>query len=70
MKCEARELGIKQFYTFTLAQEFYKSVGFKKANLEKLHTKIWDECTRCPKYFKCDEVCMRCDLEPNLRLIR
>ena len=70
MKREAQKLGIKQLYTFTLAQEFFESVSFKKANLEKLPAKIWDECTRCPKYFVCDEVCMIFNLQPRLRVLK
>ena len=70
MKQEAKKLGIKQLYTFTLTQKFFELVGFKKENFEKLPAKIWDECCRCPKYFDCDEICMRFDLEPKLRVIR
>ena len=65
MKCEAKELGIKQLFTFTLAPKFFESVGFKKENFDKLPAKIWDECSRCPKYFECDEICMRFDLDRN-----
>ena len=70
MKQEAKKLGIKQLYTFTLAKKFFELVGFKKENFEKIPAKIWDECCRSPKYFDCDEICMRCDLEPKLRVIR
>jgi len=35
---------------------FFKKLGFKPKRKEELPSKIWDECSRCPKYFQCDEV--------------
>ncbi len=58
MKKEAVQLGIKRLYTFTLAEEFFKQLGFLLKEKEELPAKLWDDCSRCPKYFKCDEVGM------------
>lgn len=58
MKKEAAGLGVQRLYTFTLAEEFFKQLGFKPKEKEELPAKLWDDCSRCPKYFKCDEVGM------------
>ena len=55
---EAKKLGIKRLYTFTLTEDFFKSLGFKQQKRDELPPKMWGECSRCPKYFKCDEVGM------------
>ena len=62
MKQEARQLGIKRLFTFTLTEDFFKTLGFKKIERNSLPPKVWGECSRCPKYFKCDEVGMVLDL--------
>lgn len=58
MKEEAKQLGIRQLYTFTLTEEFFKTLGFKRQNRSELPPKVWGECSRCPKYFQCDEIGM------------
>ena len=55
---EARLLGIKRLFAFTLTEEFYKKLGFERKDKEELPAKVWGECTRCPKYFHCDEIGM------------
>ena len=55
---DAERLGIKHLFTFTLADDFFKTLGFEKRNKEGLPPKVWGECSRCPKYFKCDEIGM------------
>ncbi len=55
---DARQLGIKRVYTFTLTEDFFRTVGFERQKREELPAKMWGECSRCPKYFKCDEVGM------------
>jgi amino-acid N-acetyltransferase len=62
MKKEARELGIHRLFTFTMTEEFFSSLGFKKIKRKELPPKVWGECSRCPKYFRCDEVGMVLDL--------
>ncbi len=62
MKEEAKQLGIRRLYTFTLTEDFFKTVGFIPQDRSELPPKVWGECSRCPKYFNCDEVGMVLDL--------
>ncbi len=62
MQSEARDLGIKQLFTFTLQEEFFQTLGFRKIKRDNIPSKVWGECSRCPKYFRCDEVGMVLDL--------
>ena len=58
LKIDARHLGVKTLFTFTLAEDFFKALGFVRKKREDLPPKVWGECSRCPKFFKCDEVGM------------
>lgn len=62
MKSEAKKLGIKRLYTFTLTEDFFKTLGFVRQKRHELPPKVWGECSRCPKYFQCDEVGMALNL--------
>ena len=62
MKQEAKRLGIKRLYTFTLSEDFFKTLGFERQDRAELPAKVWGECSRCPKYFQCDEVGMVLEL--------
>jgi len=62
MKEEAKQLGIRRLFTFTLTEDFFKTLGFRRQSREELPPKVWGECSRCPKYFHCDEVGMVLDL--------
>ena len=62
MKQEAKQLGIRRLFTFTLTEDFFKTLGFKKIERKGLPPKVWGECSRCPKYFHCDEVGMVLEL--------
>ena len=62
MKEEAKQLGIRRLYTFTLTEDFFKTLGFRPQDRSELPPKVWGECSRCPKYFHCDEVGMVLDL--------
>ena len=62
MKEEAKKLGIKRLFTFTLTEDFFQTLGFRRQSRVELPPKVWGECTRCPKYFKCDEIGMVLDL--------
>ena len=53
---DAKQIGIEQIIALTLIEEFFKKLGFKPKSKEELPSKIWDECSRCPKYFQCDEI--------------
>ncbi len=58
LKTDAKKLGIHTLFTFTLAEEFFSALGFVRKKRENLPSKVWGECSRCPKFFKCDEVGM------------
>ena len=62
MKGEAQQLGVRSLYTFTLTEEFFKKLGFKRLERTELPAKVWGECSRCPKYFQCDEIGMVLEL--------
>ncbi|MBA7627031.1 Amino-acid acetyltransferase [subsurface metagenome] len=53
---DAKQIGIEQIIALTLIEEFFKTLGFKPKRKEELPSKVWDECSRCPKYFQCDEI--------------
>ncbi|MFH1285581.1 MAG: N-acetyltransferase [Candidatus Micrarchaeota archaeon] len=55
---EAKRLKIPRVFTLTAAPEFFKKVGFKKVNKNKLPMKVWGDCLNCPKYLNCDEVAL------------
>ena len=55
---DAKRIGIKHLFTFTLAHDFFEALGFEKRKREDLPSKVWGECSRCPKFFKCDEIGM------------
>lgn len=59
---EARMLGIKCLVTFALTEGFFAKLGFKPKNRADLPSKVWGECSRCPKYFRCDEIAMALEL--------
>lgn len=58
LKHEARELKVKSLFTFTMTSDFFTEVGFKLMDKAELPPKLWGECSRCPKFFQCDEVGM------------
>ena len=62
MREEAKQLGIRRLYTFTLTEDFFKTLGFRPQDRSELPPKVWGECSRCPKYFHCDEVGMVLDI--------
>jgi len=62
MEEEARKIGIHRLFTFTMTEDFFGALGFHKINRKDLPPKVWGECSRCPKYFQCDEVGMVLDL--------
>jgi amino-acid N-acetyltransferase len=59
---EARLLGIKCLVTFTLTEGFFAKLGFIPKDRADLPSKVWGECSRCPKYFRCDEIAMALEL--------
>lgn len=62
MEEEARGLGVRKLFAFTLAEGFFSALGFEPKGTQELPAKVWGECSKCPKYFKCDEIGMILDL--------
>ena len=55
---EAKRLGIKKVFALTLVPSFFKKLGFKTIDKEKLPMKVWTDCARCTKQDSCDEIAM------------
>lgn len=55
---DARALGAAHVFTFTLAPGFFSSLGFSAVDRNTLSPVVWAECSKCPKFYKCDEVGM------------
>ena len=55
---DARGIGAGRVFTFTLAPEFFSSLGFSTVDRDTLSPVVWAECSKCPKFYKCDEVGM------------
>ena len=55
---DARTLGAAHVFTFTLAPGFFSSLGFSAVDRDTLSPVVWAECSKCPKFYKCDEVGM------------
>lgn len=55
---EAKDLGIKRVFLLTYQPRYFERFGFRVINKEILPHKIWNECLKCPKFPKCDEVAM------------
>lgn len=56
-KClkDAKMLGIKRVFALTYHPEFFKKLGFKEIDKNRLPHKIWGDCLKCPKFPECDE---------------
>lgn len=57
-----RWLGIPRVFVFTLVDDFFRKCGFSEFDREKLPPAVWVECSKCPKFYRCDEYCMLADL--------
>lgn len=58
LKEDAKKLGIKRLFTFTLRPDFFQAMGFKEVERSKLPAVVWAGCSNCPKFYKCDEIGM------------
>lgn len=59
---DARRLGVKHVFTFTLAEGFFRDLGFSAIARETIPPVVWAECSKCPKFYKCDEIGMMLEL--------
>lgn len=55
---DARALGVHHLFTFTLAEGFFKALGFKTIDRNTIPPVVWSGCSNCPKFYKCDEIGM------------
>ena len=55
---ESRALGIRRLFTFTLAVDFFQSFGFIEYPRNDIPPIVWVECSKCSKYYNCDETGM------------
>lgn len=53
-----RFLGIPRVFVFTLVADFFRGCGFEEFDRDMLPPVVWVECSKCPKFYRCDEVCM------------
>ncbi len=52
---EAKTLGTKKVFALTFVGNFFKKMGFKKINKNKLPHKIWSDCVNCIYFPECKE---------------
>ena len=60
---EAQYLGINKVFALTYHPDFFKQIGFKDIDKNKLPHKIWGDCLKCPKFPDCDEVAVIKELD-------
>ncbi|MBQ7606547.1 MAG: N-acetyltransferase [Desulfovibrionaceae bacterium] len=53
-----RNLDIPRLFCFTLVDSFFSACGFTVFNRELLPPMVWTECSKCPKFYHCDEISM------------
>lgn len=53
-----RRLGIPRVFVFTLAAPFFSKCGFAEFQRESMPPIVWVECSKCPKFYCCDEIGM------------
>lgn len=51
-------LGIPRVFVFTLVPDFFRLCGFTEFNRDELPPIVWVECSKCPKFYRCDEIGM------------
>lgn len=57
-----RFLGIPRVFVFTLVDSFFRGCGFEEIDRDMLPPVVWVECSKCPKFYRCDETCMLASL--------
>ncbi len=55
---EAEPLGVKRIFVLTYKPGYFKKLGFRLINKNKLPQKIWKDCIDCPEFPDCKEVSM------------
>ena len=54
----AKRIGVNNVFVFTLAPDFFTKLGFTEISRDTIPPVVWAECSKCPKFYKCDEVGM------------
>lgn len=54
----AKRIGVNRLFVFTLAPGFFDSLGFEEIDRDNIPPVVWVECSKCPKFYKCDETGM------------
>ena len=62
MKDRGQTTGHTPFVHVHIDRRFLQKFGFRRQDRSELPPKVWGECSRCPKYFHCDEIGMVLDL--------
>ncbi len=55
---DAVVLGLRRVMTLTYEQRFFERLGFVVLDRSELPLKVWQDCVRCPKRDRCDEIAM------------
>ena len=55
---EARQHRVERVCLFTRIPDYFARLGFAPAAHESLPQKIWKDCLKCPRFYRCDETPM------------
>lgn len=55
---EARQQGVARVCLFTRIPDYFAQLGFLPVAHERLPEKIWKDCLKCPRFYRCDETAM------------
>ena len=58
LTANAKRIGVNRLFVFTLAPDFFSSLKFEEIDRESIPPVVWAECSKCPKFYKCDETGM------------
>lgn len=58
-----RQLGIPRVFVFTLVDDFFRGCGFADFDRDMLPPGVWVECSKCSKFYCCDESCLLANLD-------
>ena len=53
-----RSLAMQKDFVFTLVPDFFAKCGFKEFDRDDMPPSVWVECSKCPKFYCCDEIAM------------
>jgi amino-acid N-acetyltransferase len=59
---EAERYNLKTLFAMTSTPEFFGRCGFREAKRERFPMKVWRDCLRCDRYFRCSEATVCLDL--------